>query len=192
MGRYNDTHLLALLVCVCVCARARVCEDSFWWTTAFSWSHSHVSGHAWALYRIQKMTRDQHTELETLSVWWECLMSPESRCSRSQAWQVVTLLSTVTEGISLICSYWLGLNAVQKEPTAWSWGRPRPVLLLLSGVGDGQGGLACCDAWGCKESDWSDLIWSDLCLGKTGSQIGDHRAIIKIQKVNSSTATTCL
>ena len=32
------------------------------------------------------------------------------------------------------------------------------------GVGDGQGGLACCDSWGCKESnttdDWSDLIWS--------------------------------
>ena len=33
------------------------------------------------------------------------------------------------------------------------------------GVGDGQGGLACCDSWGCKESDtierliWSDLIW---------------------------------
>ena len=33
------------------------------------------------------------------------------------------------------------------------------------GVGDGQGGLVCCDSWGCKESDkteqliWSDLIW---------------------------------
>ena len=44
------------------------------------------------------------------------------------------------------------------------------------GVGDGQGGLACCNSWGRKESDmtewliWSDLIWrvhsspgSDLC-----------------------------
>jgi len=35
------------------------------------------------------------------------------------------------------------------------------------GVGDGQGGLACCDAWGLKESDmterliWSNLIWSE-------------------------------
>ena len=33
------------------------------------------------------------------------------------------------------------------------------------GVGDGQGGLACCDSWGLNESDttepllWSDLIW---------------------------------
>ena len=33
------------------------------------------------------------------------------------------------------------------------------------GVGDGQGGLACCDSWGCKESDtteqlnWTELVW---------------------------------
>ena len=33
------------------------------------------------------------------------------------------------------------------------------------GVGDGQGGLACCDSWGCKESDTTErLIWSDLCI----------------------------
>ena len=39
------------------------------------------------------------------------------------------------------------------------------------GVGVGQGGLACCDSWGRKESDtterliWSDLIWKTLaCL----------------------------
>ena len=32
------------------------------------------------------------------------------------------------------------------------------------GVGDGQGGLACCDSWGCKESDKTvtDVIWSDI------------------------------
>ena len=31
------------------------------------------------------------------------------------------------------------------------------------GIGDGQGGLACCDSWGCKESDttseWTELNW---------------------------------
>jgi len=32
-----------------------------------------------------------------------------------------------------------------------------------SGVGDGQGGLACCDSWGHKELDTTEpLIWSDL------------------------------
>ena len=31
------------------------------------------------------------------------------------------------------------------------------------GVGDGQGGLACCDSWGRKESDTTErLIGSDL------------------------------
>ena len=35
------------------------------------------------------------------------------------------------------------------------------------GVGDGQGGLACCDSWGRKESDtieqlnWTELNWCD-------------------------------
>ena len=33
------------------------------------------------------------------------------------------------------------------------------------GVGDGQGGLVCCDSWGCKQSDmterpnWTELNW---------------------------------
>ena len=32
------------------------------------------------------------------------------------------------------------------------------------GVGDGQGGLVCCDSWGHKESDTTErLIWSDAC-----------------------------
>ena len=31
------------------------------------------------------------------------------------------------------------------------------------GVCDGQGGLACCDSWGCKESDTTDwLNWAEL------------------------------
>ena len=37
-------------------------------------------------------------------------------------------------------------------------------------VGDGQGGLACCDSWGRKESDTTErLIWSDLDLKKKKS-----------------------
>ena len=36
------------------------------------------------------------------------------------------------------------------------------------GVGDGQGGLACCDSWGHKESDTTEpLIWSDLIWGSS-------------------------
>ena len=40
------------------------------------------------------------------------------------------------------------------------------------GVGDGQGGLACCDSWGCKESDTTEqLNWTETKLNiktKTG------------------------
>ena len=38
------------------------------------------------------------------------------------------------------------------------------------GVGDGQGGLACCGSWGCKESDtterlnWTEINMTDLAL----------------------------
>ena len=35
------------------------------------------------------------------------------------------------------------------------------------GVGDGQGGLACCGSWGHKESDTTDwLNWTELNWGK--------------------------
>ena len=29
---------------------------------------------------------------------------------------------------------------------------------LTPGVGDGQGGLACCESWGCKESDTTEQL----------------------------------
>ena len=39
------------------------------------------------------------------------------------------------------------------------------ILIFSLRVGDGQGGLACCDSWGRKESDTTErLIWSDLIL----------------------------
>jgi len=33
------------------------------------------------------------------------------------------------------------------------------------GVGDGQGGMACCDSWGCKEWDTTEwLNWTELFI----------------------------
>ena len=33
------------------------------------------------------------------------------------------------------------------------------------GVGNGQGGLACCSPWGCKESDMTEwLNWTEVCM----------------------------
>ena len=50
---------------------------------------------------------------------------------------------------SFILLYWLDGRESQWTP----------------GAGDGQGGLACCNSWGHKESDTTErLIWSDLIL----------------------------
>ena len=49
------------------------------------------------------------------------------------------------------------------------------------GVGDGQGGLACCDSWGRKESDMTErLIWSDLIWRGSGKVIFAYKEWIRI------------
>ena len=40
-------------------------------------------------------------------------------------------------------------------------------LSKLWGVGNGQGGLACCSAWGHKESDMTELNWTELNMNWT-------------------------
>ena len=41
-------------------------------------------------------------------------------------------------------------------------------------VGDGQGGLACCSSWGCKESDTTEqLNWTELTLFLSQDRIQD-------------------
>ena len=48
------------------------------------------------------------------------------------------------------------------------------------GVGDGQGGLACCDSWGHKESDmterlnWTELNWDYFWLWKSAFYFKEH------------------
>ena len=51
----------------------------------------------------------------------------------------------------------------------------------IPGVGDGQGGLACCDSWGRKESDTTEqLNWTELC-NWTESQ-GRVKLLFKFRK----------
>ena len=50
--------------------------------------------------------------------------------------------------------------------TRWAW------VWVNSGVCDGQGGLACCDSWGRKESDMTErLNWTELNDTKSNWQI---------------------
>ena len=52
-----------------------------------------------------------------------------------------------------------GWDSWMASPTRWTW------VWVNSRSCDGQGGLACCDSWGCKESDTTErLIWSDVWM----------------------------
>ena len=53
-------------------------------------------------------------------------------------------------------------GTMEDEMAGWHhWLNGRESECTL-GVGDGQGGLACCDSWGCKESDTTErLNWTD-------------------------------
>ena len=59
-------------------------------------------------------------------------------------------------------------GTTEDEIAGWHHGLNGHEFEWTPGVGDGQGGLACCDSWGHKESDtdeqliWSDLIWLTL------------------------------
>ena len=56
-------------------------------------------------------------------------------------------------------------GATEDEMAGWRhWLDGREFKWTL-GVGDGQGGLACCNSWGHKESDTTELNWTEkLCL----------------------------
>ena len=46
----------------------------------------------------------------------------------------------------------------EDEMVGWHPNLMDKSLGKLQGVGDGQGGLACCDSWGRKESDTTEQL----------------------------------
>ena len=64
--------------------------------------------------------------------------------------------------------YWSGLpfpspvDHVEDEMVGWHHRLDGLELEQALGVGNGQGSLACCSPWGCKELDTTDrLNWTD-------------------------------
>ena len=45
-----------------------------------------------------------------------------------------------------------------RQRMRWLDGITDSMDMSLSGVSDGQGGLACCSPWGCKESDTTEQL----------------------------------
>ena len=78
-----------------------------------------------------------------------------------------------TEGFELWLTYSIGKDpdagrdwgqkekgTTEDEMAGWHHWLDRRESQWTPGVGDGQGGLACCDSWGRKESDTTErLIW---------------------------------
>ena len=54
-------------------------------------------------------------------------------------------------------------TAIEDEMAVWHHQLDGREFEWTPGVGDGQGGLACCDSWGRKESDTTEqLNWTEL------------------------------
>ena len=54
-------------------------------------------------------------------------------------------------------------GTTEDEMAGWDHQLDRHEFEWTLGVGDGQGGLACCSSWGCKESDTTEwLNWTEL------------------------------
>ena len=49
-------------------------------------------------------------------------------------------------------------GTTEDEMAGWHHGLDGHESEWTPGVGDGQGGLACCDSWGSKESDTIELL----------------------------------
>ena len=58
---------------------------------------------------------------------------------------------------------WEKKGTTEDEMAGWHHQLNRREFEWTRGVGDGQGGLACCDSWGRKESDMTEkLNWTEL------------------------------
>ena len=56
-------------------------------------------------------------------------------------------------------------EATEDEMAGWHYRLDGHEFEYTLGVGDGQGGLACCDSWGRKESDMTEqLNWTELII----------------------------
>ena len=64
------------------------------------------------------------------------------------------------------------------------------------GGGDGQGGLACCSPWGCKELDTTEQMnWTDFYLKSDISSdklLIDENKLLKLHKFSPLKSVACL
>ena len=63
-------------------------------------------------------------------------------------------------------------GTTEDEMAGWHHGLGGREFEWTLGVGDGQGGLACCNSWGCKELDTTErLNWTELNVFLNGKKM---------------------
>ena len=74
----------------------------------------------------------------------------------------------------------------EDEMAGWHHRLDGHEFLWTPGVGDGQGSLACCNSWGLKESDTTELLkWSELNWSDEGEMWIQKTQIVEIKSTGS-------
>ena len=133
------------------------------------------------------MKKAEHRRIDAFELWcWRLLRVPWTARRSNQS-----ILKEINPGISLegmmlkLKLQYFGhlmrrVDSLEKTDAGWDWGQEEKGTTedemagwhhwlngreseWIPGDGDGQGGLACCDSWGRKESDTTDrLDWTEL------------------------------
>ena len=135
---------------------------------------------------IWTIKKAEHRRIEAFELWcWRRLLRVPWTARRSNQ----SLLKEIRpgcslEGLILKLKLWppdMKSWFIWKDPDAWkNWGQQEKGMTedemvgwhhwlnrhgfgWTLGVGDGQGGLACCSSWGCKELNTTErLNWTEL------------------------------
>ena len=82
----------------------------------------------------------------------------------------------------------------EDEMAGWHYWLDTHEFGWTPGAGDGQGGLACCDSWGRKESDMTErLNWTEVTKHNNNNKIGSKcqfNILWKLIKVTNQLSKT--
>ena len=119
-----------------------------------------VGEDSWESLGLQRDSTNPSWRRSVLGVHWK------DWCWSWNSNTLATSCEELTHWKRLWC--WEGLGAggegaTEDEMAGWHHQLDGHKFEWTPGAGDGQGGLECCDSWGCREldrmSDWTDLNW---------------------------------
>ena len=164
------------------------------------------SGHVWMWELDYKESWEQNNWCFWTVIWRRLLRVPWTARRANQS-----ILKEISPGISLeglmlkLKLQYFGhlmrrVDSLEKTDAGRDWGQEEKgtredemagwhhwldghEFEWTQGVGVGQGGLACCNSWGCKELDTTELIWSDVDYTPA---LGVGKSILLIVQVQGS------